>query len=212
MADDADAATPDPTRSKVGRLLAAHGLDGLGAELEARWVGRGYDAESLRSLADRFNARLLAARLAAAGESPIEGEAENLRRLLTDDGVGAGARVDAESRLERAGVDPDDLRREFVSHQAIHTYLREYRGASKETGGGGVEDVRGTVRRLRGRLAAVTESGLASLASAGAITLGEFDVLVEVRVFCEDCGAARPVTELLAEGGCDCPPEEPPAE
>ncbi|UIP01472.1 hypothetical protein Hbl1158_15150 (plasmid) [Halobaculum sp. CBA1158] len=205
MSDGGESMTPDPTRSKVGRLIDEYEMTGAGAELEDRWLGRGRESQSLRTLAEWFNERLLSARLDRAGDPPLEGEAANLYRLLTDENVGAGARVDAESTLERAGIDPEGLRSEFVSHQAIHTYLREYRGASKErTPGDRREQVRTTVQRLRGRLVAVAENGLESLAEAGAIALGEFDVIVEVRVFCEDCGTATPVTELLSDGGCEC--------
>ena len=38
MADE-----PDPTRSKVGRLIDEHGTGGMGQELEDRWLGRGYE-------------------------------------------------------------------------------------------------------------------------------------------------------------------------
>ena len=64
----------DPTRSKVGRLIETNGLSDVGQELEDRWLGNGYESQSLRSLADWFNERLLAAKLQDAGENPIDGE------------------------------------------------------------------------------------------------------------------------------------------
>ena len=205
MPDGSKREPSDPTRSKVGRLIGEYDMDGVGRDLEDRWLGRGYDATSLRRLADRFNERLLAERLERAGRSPLDGEAGNLRRLLTDDDIGAGARVDAEATLERVGIDPETLDGEFVSHQAIHTYLREYRGASKDTSPEDrAECVRTTIQRLRSRLVAVVENGLSTLVDTDRLTLGEFDVLVEIRVFCSDCGRSLSVVELLDEGGCDC--------
>ena len=205
MSDGSPGETPDPTRSKVGRLIDEHSMDGVGKELERRWLGRGHDEQSLRSLADWFNERLVARRLDRAGRSPLDGEAGNLYRLLTDDDVGAGARVDAEATLERVGIDPETLDGEFVSHQAIHTYLREYRGVSKDTSPEDrPERVRTTIQRLRNRLVAVVENGLSTLVDTGRLTLGRFDVFVEVRVFCSDCDSSLSVTELLDEGGCDC--------
>ena len=47
--------------TKVRRVIETYSLSGLGEELAARWVGEGYDRESLRALADRFNRRVLAA-------------------------------------------------------------------------------------------------------------------------------------------------------
>ena len=200
MADE-----PDPTRSKVGRLIDTYGMRGTGQELEDRWLGRGRESQSLRSLAEWLNQRLLEARLTAVGQDPLDGEVSNLYRLLSEEDVTAGARVDAETTLEAYGIDVEELRREFVSHQAIHTYLTEFRGASKERSSGDrAETVRRTVGRLRSRLVAVAENNLGHLRDAGELRLGEFTVLLEVQVLCEDCGASYPVTDLLDRGGCDC--------
>ena len=200
MADE-----PDPTRSKVGRLIDEHGTAGLGQELEGRWLGRGYEEWSLRSLAEWFNERLLARRLEAAGHDPLDGEVANLYRLLSGDDVTAGSRVDAEATLEEYGLDVETVRREFVSHQAIHTYLTEFRGASKDRSPADRPgSVRRTIQRLRSRLVAVAENNLGHLRAAGDLSLGEFTVLLEVQVLCEDCGASYPITDLIDRGGCDC--------
>ena len=113
--------------TKVRRVIDHYGLSELGDELAARWVGDGYDRESLRSLADRFNRRVLAAGMEAAGLTPLDGEVDNTYRLLTDDKVSAGMRTQVERRLERDGVDIEELRTDFVSHQAVHTYLTDDR-------------------------------------------------------------------------------------
>jgi hypothetical protein len=200
MADE-----PDLTRSKVGRLIDTYGMTGVGQELEDRWVGRGYERQSLRWLAEWFNQRLLEARLAEAGQHPLDGEVANLYRLLSDEDVTAGAQVDAEATLESYGIDVEELRREFVSHQAVHTYLREFRGASKQQSSNDrSKNVRRTIGRLQSRLVAVAENNLGHLRDAGELTLGEFTVLLEVQVLCEDCGASYPVAELLDQDGCDC--------
>jgi hypothetical protein len=51
----------------------------------------------------------------AAGADPVDGEAEDLRRLLTVDDVTADERIDAESRPKREGVDPEAVTDEFVA-------------------------------------------------------------------------------------------------
>ncbi|WP_144905561.1 rod-determining factor RdfA [Halobellus captivus] len=197
--------TPDPTRSKVGRLIETYEMNDVGQELEDRWTGTGYESQSLRSLADWFNERLLAMKLERAGENPIDGEVANLYRLLTEDDVTAGMRVDAEATLERNGIDPDELRTEFVSHQAVYTYLTEFRGASKERSPGDrLQSVRTTVQRLQSRLIAVVENNLDQLRTTERLVLGSFNVLVDIQVLCEDCGASYPITDLLDRGGCDC--------
>ena len=51
---------------------------------------------------------------------------------------------------------------------------------------------------------AVAENNLGHLRDAGELRLGEFTVLLEVQVLCEDCGASYSITDLLDRGGCDC--------
>jgi len=208
MSGDDEGTNSVHTRSKVGRSIDEYDLTGVGSELEDRWVGRGVESQSLRSLADWFNCRLLRAKLRSAGAGLIEGEAENLYRLLTADDVGAGARVDAEARLRDAGLDPEEVRNEFVSHQAVHTYLTDFRDASKGAGDTDrLETARQTVQRLRSRLVAVTENSIERLVTAETLHLGEYEVFVDVQVFCADCGTSRSLTEILSDGGCDCTTE-----
>ena len=200
-------ATPDPDRrSKVGRVIAERELDGLGHQLEAYWTGEGAEEYSLRELADHFNQCVLEAALRAAGEDPLDGEAENLYELLTGDEVTSGTQIQAEHRLGRAGVDVDQLRDDFVSHQAVHTYLTKYRNVDSPSNDADarVESSRETVQQLRNRLQAVTETTISTLLRAGELSLGDFHVYVDVRVTCTDCQTQYPVTELFDAGSCEC--------
>lgn len=204
--DEVDDA-PDPTRSKVGRLIAEYELTGVGERLEASWTGDGDEEMSLRELAEYFNLQLLRAVLERNDVRPLDGEVENLYGLLTDSDRSPGARAEAKSRLERDGIDVEALQRNFVSHQAVHTYLTKYRGVSHDAGEED-EDPVGTsldaVQRLRNRTSAVTKSNVSSLANAGHVTVGDFEVRTNVRIFCEDCGQQYEIAEFLERGGCDC--------
>jgi len=181
----------------------------MGEELAARWVGDGYDRESLRALADRFNRRVLADGMESAGLSPLDGEVENTYRLLTSDEVSAGMRTQARRRLERDGVDPESLRSDFVSHQAIHTYLTTDRKIEPpdETSSAAdrLDRDRETINRLESRLEAVADDTISRLDTTDTLSIGDFSVLVDVQVFCADCGYQSKVSDLLAEGGCQCP-------
>jgi hypothetical protein len=200
--------TPGP-RGKVERVIDTYDLKGLGDELERRWTGVGGERESLRQLADRFNRAVLRAALDRAGSSPLDGEVENTYRLLRDDDVSPGMRTEVRRQLERDGVDLDQVESDFVSHQAVHTYLREHRGAELESEEHSrVEKEARTIRRLQGRISVVTESGLDRLVKAEDITLGDFEVLVDVQVYCADCGAQYEAVELIERGGCDCEPAD----
>ncbi len=193
--------------SKVARLIADYDLgESFGDELERRWTADGEERTSLRDLADLFNERLLQSAMSSAGVSTVSGEVSNLYRLLTDDGVSSGMRTEARNRLERDGVDVDALERNFVSYQAIRSYLTKYRDAEYERPSEGeqVERVLDSVQRLRARLQSVTESSLDRLRSTGRIALGDFRLFVDVDVLCEECGAQYGVADLLERGGCDC--------
>lgn len=197
----------DPTRCKVGRLIAEYDLGDIGDRLESFWVGDREGEMSLRELATYFNTRLLDATLERHGVRPLDGEVENLYELLTDADRSPGVRAEAEARLEREGIDVDALRDDFVSHQAVHTYLTEYRnvdhGAGRERASP-VATTGETIRQLQGRTAAVTRNGVTDLANAGHVTVGDFEVLTNVRLFCNDCQTQYELTEFLDRGGCDC--------
>lgn len=201
----ADADSGDKRRSKVGRLIRTYELDGMSEDLEARWLGTGETQNSLRELADYFNHRLLRTVMNEAGMSPLEGEAENAYRLLTDD-VSAGIKIQTRKRFEREGVDVDQLERDFVSHQAIYTYLTKYRNVQKDeaTDENRIEKSAEAVQRLKNRLTAVTDNTLDSLQETDRITTGDIDVSVDVRAFCHGCGRQYEVRELLEAEGCDC--------
>jgi hypothetical protein len=194
-------------RSKVARLIEQYGLAGVGDELEDRWT-RSENRSSLRDLAAYFNRELLRATLEATGRAPLDGEIDNLYRLLTDDDVTSGAHQQARSRLDRRGVDVDSLEAAFVSYQSIRTYLRSHRDASPPTTDASPESrresKRTTVQQLASRLDTVATEALRELRDADSLALGRFDVTVSVRVHCRDCHTRLPVGELLSAGGCQC--------
>jgi hypothetical protein len=185
-------------RSKVAAAIDTYALDGIGAELEARWC-REQDRWSLRRLADYFNVELLEHVLREAGGRTVEMDPDDLyERLQSDDRT---TRTEAERLLEREGIDVDDLRSEFVSYQAIRTYLRSHRGAEPPTGDGPtVDEAIETIRRLDGRLLSVANDRLSNLDD---LSVGTPRVLTSIRVYCDDCGSRLDLDEL-DDGACDC--------
>lgn len=190
---------------KVGRVLAKYELAELHRRLAELWLGDEDEATSLRDLAEKINVTLVREAMDRADLDPLEGEAENAFRLLTDD-VSGGVRTQQRNRLGRAGVDVEQLEGDFVTHQAVHTYLTKGLGISKASGGerDPIEKRKERIQRLRSRMVAVTEQSLTELRKADDITLGEFDTLIDVRVYCQDCETQFYVADLLDEGGCDC--------
>jgi hypothetical protein len=207
--DDGSTNADASVDSKVARLIDTYELgEETGAQLERRWTAEGDERESLRTLADRFNKQVLAAAVNSAGMSTVDGEVDNLYRLLTSPDVSSGNRTEVRRRLERNGVDVDQLKRDFVTYQAIRSYLKDVRGAEYEDKSGDddghVEQSVETIQRLQARTRSVAEKHLDRLNSGGDIVVGEHQLFVDVSVFCEDCQNQYELVELLESGGCDC--------
>ena len=196
--------------TKVERVVDEYDLQGVEVELAERWTAPAAERDSLRDLAADVNQRMLAAALADAGVDVLEGELENYYRLLTDGDVSAGRRTEARSRLAHEGVAVDELEADFVSHQAIHTYLTERAGVSFEGASTDerIERTRESLERLQGRVESVAANNLERLAAAGDLDIGEVSVLLSLDVVCNDCGRRYDLAELLEAGGCECGADE----
>jgi hypothetical protein len=191
-------------RSKVARLIEEYDLQGAGPELERLWTAD-EDRRSLRALAEYFNRQLLEAALTDRDVQLLDGELENTYRLLTDDEVSSADRTRVRRRLERDGVAVEDLESDFVTYQAIRSYLKDHRNAEytpAETDP--IERQKTNLQQLRGRVTSVTEGNLEQLRDNDRITLGEFRTLVTTQVICEECNAQFDVLDLLDRGGCAC--------
>lgn len=192
-------------RSKVARLISRYELQELGEKLEQLWTAE-EGRRSLRDLAAYFNRQLLQRRLKEENVQLLDGEPANVYRLLTDDEVSSAERTRVRRRLEREGIDVDALLSDFVSYQAIRTYLTEYRDAEyTPSEADRRERETENIQRMRGRTVSVTEGKLEQLRKHDEISLGEFRTLVDVQIVCEDCNSQYDVFELLDRGGCDCP-------
>jgi len=193
-------------RSKVGRVIEEYDLEGVGQTLERRWTGATAQRWSLRDLADWFNQRVLEAALAANDRLPADEAIESTYRFLTDEAVSPTAHTQTRRDLEQRGIEVDELESAFVSHQAVHTYLTSYRGASlddtvqTETPG----EVEATIDRLQSKTAAVTASKVERQVRAGNIDVGDPEAIVTIDVVCTECGDSFGVGELLDVGGCRC--------
>lgn len=196
-------ARADKPATKVARVIREYDLDGIGRRLEEEWTGVSGERTSLRDLADEFNQAVLEAALRRAGGAPLDFEVVGTYESLRSD---AGPEVNrARRRLEREGVDPETVEGDFVTHQAIHTYLTKDRGATlPENDVDPVDRKVETVEKLQGRVSVVTEKAVSSLASSGALDHDEYEILVDVRAVCPECGSDYAAGELFRRGGCDC--------
>lgn len=197
--------TDSRPNSKVARVIEAYDLDGMGERLEAQWTGADGERTSLRDLADLFNRAVLAAAMREAGRSAVESDVASAYATLTDDDTVRADRMRKRRELDRDGVDVDAVLDDFVTHQAIHTYLTDYREAElPDRSAGRVDRKIDTLERLQGRTAAVAESTVENLVAAGELSNHDYELIVDVRAVCPDCGTDYAVGDLLREGGCDC--------
>ena len=192
-------------RSKVERVVAESDMEDIEEELVRRWTADSDERSSLRDLADFFNRQVLQSALEDANVRLLAGETENLYRLLQNDEVTGGNYIKAKRRLEREGIDVDALTDDFVSHQAVHTYLTKHREVTPPSDGSrDVESSRESIERLQARTESVVENTLSSLRAHGDIDLPEFDVFVNIRVTCRNCGRHQTVVDLFEQDGCSC--------
>ena len=142
----------NPQQYKIPRVAEEFGLHDIEDELVENRTREGNPA-SLRKLAASFNQCLLQTVMEEAGMEPLEGEAENTYRLLTDDTVSSSVRTETEKKLEQNGRDIDHLMTSFVAYQAVRSYLKEVRDIEsvQQDNDDRVEKVELSVERLRNR-------------------------------------------------------------
>lgn len=196
---------------KVGDAIDAYDLAGLNADLRTEWTGKADERRSVRELAEGLNQAVLRTAMDSEGMSVLEGEVENLYRLLTEE-QGGDARTRARRRLEREGVDADAVTDDFVSHQTMYRHLTNCLEATASTDEEDDDTRRERtsdhLRSLQQRVVAVAENTLSSLRSNDALALADFEVFVDVSVICSDCGRDYDIGTLLSRGGCVCQQEE----
>lgn len=189
--------------TKIARVIQEYNLEGMGANLEAAWIGEEEKRTSLRDLADEFNETVIKAALRKKSVSSINVDVSSMYEALHDESNLSATR--ARRRLEREGIDVDKLTGDFVTHQAIHTYLTQEREARLPAADDDMADRKAeTIEKLQGRTSAVAESAILSLANTDELDRDSYDVLVDVRAICSNCGSDTAVGELIRRGGCGC--------
>jgi len=186
-------------RSKVARVIKACDLDGVGDELERRWLATDDNGMSLRELADYFNKTVLETAIEESELSVLDVDIDRIYEQLTGDNVSGAVRTRVERRLERNGIDVGSVTDDFVTHQTIHTYLREYRDVEQPdpTPDQRRESAIERIQKLQDRSAAVTEDAIEGLQRADLVPDGDVDVVVDVQVIYTESGEQFDVFELI---------------
>lgn len=203
--DDKPSSTPS-CNCKLGRIAAKYELSGLDDDLVAYWTGETEEDYSTRSLATVVNQRVLRAALQNANVSSRDGEIKNTYRLLTDDDVSSGERVEIRSDLQRDGVPISQVESDFVSHQTVYNHLTDCLGAKLDSPSDEelLTKSENKLGALQSRTEAVTADTIEQLNHKGIVDIGDFNVVISTTVICEDCYQQYTVQEFLEQGTCDC--------
>ena len=192
-------------KSKIERVIEKYDLGNWGERLETQWVGDGTERKSLRDLATEFNIAVLRSALTDAGESTIPSDVESTYKTLTDDDVPRSDVIRKRRDLERSDIDVEELLGDFVTHQTIYTYLTGVRNAElTEDDEDRIDRKTETIQRLIARTELITDKTVDELTNADLMTRRDYEVFINARIVCQDCGSDYAADALIAEGGCDC--------
>ena len=115
QSNDTSCETDQTPSCKVDRVAAAYDLSEESERLAEYWT-RDDERYSLRDLAVHFNQLLLCTAMERAGLNPLDGEVDNMYRLLTDEEVSQGMRTQARNHLQKEDIDIEQLQSDFVSY------------------------------------------------------------------------------------------------
>jgi hypothetical protein len=193
-------------RNTIERSLERYDMTEFGDWLESAWTEDGSERRSLRELRDEFNKRVLRARLEAKGLTPSTADIETTYEVLTDEEASGAEYVRTRRELEQVEIQPDDVTDEFVTHQTIHNYLTDVRGADFDEPSYTDQLERNieTLERLQARTNLVTENTIDRMCDADREVEEKYNILVDVRVVCRFCGEQYQAVELVEQGGCPC--------
>lgn len=192
------------SRTKVAKLIRKYDLEGTGDEFERMWTASGDDRRSLRELAEIFNKRILRSAIEDAETTPLSSDMDDIYRRLRGEKGTSADQTRIQRRLEREGIDVETLQSDFVTYQAIRSFLKGERDAEYNPSRDPIERDENSIQQLRNRTMRVTETKLDGLAKNDQIELGSYDVTVDINVFCEDCGRQFDAIDVLERKGCDC--------
>ncbi|KTG07807.1 hypothetical protein AUR64_01905 [Haloprofundus marisrubri] len=196
---------------KVERVAERYDLGQVDGVLVSKWLGESGERYSLRRLETFFNERVLEAVVTESPMTVLDGDVSHLYERLSDGSVSAGQRAETENYLKRVGVNVERVRNDFVSHQTVHTHLRDCLGETRKRAsdpGSRVEKADKTVLSLQNRMRLVTEETIERLSRADIVALDSFDVYVDTTIVCGDCDRSLSFSELLDRGTCRCQVDE----
>lgn len=193
--------TDDVCNCKVGRQQEASGLSNLNARLVER---RRSNEASLRDLAAFVNICVLEARIERTS-ADVAGDPRSIYEALTGSDVSPERRADVTDQLELVGIDVDDLRSDFVSHQTVKTHLRDCLGVdtSREKIAS-VDEGRAKIKWVQDHQRTVTANVVDQLVREGFVSIGDYELTQTTSITCTECNQSYRLDEFLDDQQCEC--------
>lgn len=192
----------DDCGCKVGHVATEYDLPYEDARFAEKWRS----GTSVRRLTEELNKDIIKVELSVANMGQVEWSQSPVYEALHTTELSAAEEIEIRRELDRAGIDVEQLSSDLVSHQTVYRHLTQCLDASKgddQTPDERRETARDTVYALQQRTKLVTESTIETLQSAGITKVGDVEVLVDLRIVCENCGRSMDFESAISEG-CEC--------
>ena len=193
---------------KVPRVLKKYNIEAFGDKMGEMWA-RDTDRYSVRELEVKLNAKSIASACQRAGEAIDEVTAEDYyRKIATEESEGY-IQEQTIKKLDKIGVDIDELRNDFVSYHSVYTYLQK---RNVEPGGQPdannpeelVETTQKRVQEYREEQSERVDEQLKQLTHTDQFPDESPETHVAIKVTCPHCGRILPIQRYLQQQGCGC--------
>ena len=186
---------------KIGTVSARYDLIGLD-----EYVGRLHSSgESLRTIRDRINERLVTAVVDADPETVVPDTESVYKVLYAPEEFERDKVTRVRETLRQAGVDVEALTSDFVSHVTARKHLQHCLDTDTQRSSTFTsEDLMNTIEWARTRANSVIDETVRRGQTEEQLQIADPDVTVSVRVTCVACGETFRPRELQEAVACDC--------
>lgn len=188
--------------------METYELDGMGADLEAKWTREGRDSRySIRDLETYFNTAIVRSVFNKVGAVPAEYSAEEVYEILSSGDTKIADEKFLRTWLEERDVDPNDLAEDFLSYHSIYVYLSEKRGVNPpDTPEYTPEEEKqqwiDRMDRLKRRVEKVCENSITTLQKAEVLPDNDLTFRISFHVECPECMTRSSITTYIYNEGC----------
>lgn len=118
------------------------------------------------------------------------------------------SRREARHELEQAGIDVDEVLDDFVSYQTVRKHFNQCLGEDTSVEyTPDIGDARDTFGALVQRVKNVVSRTINRFRKYNAVSIGEPDVIVSIKLRCGDCGRTHNLGSFLNDPRCECADE-----